>query len=147
MAMVRAAFSGLSPPSGVLKETVADLERRQHDGFVLVVQDDDHFIGSIFCAVKNDALYLTRMATHPDWRGRGVGRALMRAAEEEARRLGLPKLLLRVRQSLPANFAYFERQGFRHSGEGVDPGRPPYYVMERAVLPMPPESLWNGQTG
>ncbi len=138
MAMVHVAFREFTPPSGVLGETVADLALRQREGFVLVVQDHGAFIGSLFCMRKDDALYLTRMATLPAWRRRGVGRALMAAAEEEARRAGLAKLLLRVRQNLPANQAYFAKLGFTVTGEGQDPGRPAYTVMERAVLkPVP----------
>jgi predicted N-acetyltransferase YhbS len=130
MAMIHAAFGAFEPPSGVLKETVADLAVRQRDGLVLVAQDGERFIGSLFCARQSDALYLTRLATAPDWRKRGVGRALIAAAESEARASGVMRLTLRVRQNLPGNRAYFERLGFAVTGEGVDPGRPPYYAME-----------------
>jgi ribosomal protein S18 acetylase RimI-like enzyme len=133
MAMVHAAFGGLAPPSGVLKETTDDLARRQRDGFVLVAMDGDRFIGSMFCAEKDGSLYLTRMATRPDLRGRGIGYALLRAAETEARALGLPKLLLRVRKTLPDNLAYFTRFGFVVVGEGQEEGRTPFDVMEKAL--------------
>lgn len=130
MAMIHAAFGAFEPPSGVLNETVADLAARQRDGLVLVAQDGARFIGSLFCARQGDALYLTRLATAPDWRKRGVGRALIAAAEREARALAATRLTLRVRKNLPGNRAYFERLGFAVIGEGTDPGRPPYDAME-----------------
>jgi predicted N-acetyltransferase YhbS len=133
MGMVRAAFDGFAPPSGVMKETAADLAKRQHDGFVLVATENDEFIGSVFCAEKNDSLYLTRMATRPDLRGSGVGRALLRAAEDEARRRRLPKLSLRVRKTLPGNRVYFARFGFVGVGEGQEDGRTPFDVMEKVL--------------
>jgi len=133
MVMVHAAFAHFTPPSGVLKETAADLATRQRDGVVLVAMDGDRVIGSVFCARTDDAFYLTRLACHPDWRRRGVGRALMRAAENEARRLGLPKLALRVRKTLPDNLAYFKKLGFVVTGEGREGGRTPFDVMERAL--------------
>lgn len=133
MAMVHAAFAGLQPPSGVLKETTADLAARQRDGFVLVAMADGDFVGSLFCAEKDGSLYLTRMATRPDWRRRGVGRSLMAAAEGEARGLGLPKLLLRVRKTLPDNLAYFKTFGFVVTGEGQEGGRTPFDVMEKVL--------------
>jgi predicted N-acetyltransferase YhbS len=133
MAMVHAAFAGFEPPSGVLTETAADLAQRQRDGVVLVAMADGDFVGSLFCARKGDALYLTRMATHPRWRRRGVGAALMRAAEAQAREAGLPKLLLRVRKTLPGNRAYFAKFGFAVVGEGQEGGRTPFDVMERAL--------------
>jgi len=133
MAMVHASFVEFTPPSGVLKETAADLAQRQRDGVVLVAMAGDAFVGSVFCARKGDALYLTRMATHPAWRRRGIGTALMRAAEAEARAAGLPKLLLRVRKTLPGNLAYFSKFGFAVVGEGQEGGRTPFDVMERTL--------------
>jgi ribosomal protein S18 acetylase RimI-like enzyme len=130
MAMIHTAFGTFEPPSGVLKETVADLAARQRDGLVLVAQAGERFIGSLFCARHSDALYLTGLATAPDWRKRGVGRALIAAAESEARASGVIRLTLRVRKNLPGNRAYFERFGFAVIGEGADPGRPPYDAME-----------------
>jgi GNAT superfamily N-acetyltransferase len=117
----------------VLTETAADLAQRQRDGVVLVAMAGGDFVGSLFCARKGDALYLTRMATHPRWRRRGVGAALMRAAEAQAREAGLPKLLLRVRKTLPGNRAYFAKFGFAVVGEGQEGGRTPFDVMERAL--------------
>ena len=131
--MVHAAFDGFEPPSGVLKETAADLAKRQRDGFVLVAMDGDEFLGSVFCAVKDNSLYLTRMATRPDMWGSGVGRAMLRAAEGEARSMGLPKLLVRVRKTLPGNRIYFARFGFVVVGEGQEGGRTPFDVMEKAL--------------
>jgi predicted N-acetyltransferase YhbS len=133
MAMVHAAFSDFTPPSGVMKETAADLAQRQRDGFVLVAMENDQFIGSVFCAVKDNSLYLTRMATRPDRWGDGIGRALLRACEAEARKMGLPKLLLRVRKTLPGNRIYFARFGFVVTGEGQEAGRTPFDVMEKAL--------------
>jgi predicted N-acetyltransferase YhbS len=117
----------------VLKETAADLAERQRDGFVLVAMDGDEFIGSVFCAEKNGCLYLTRMATRPELQKRGIGRALLQAAENEARRSGLPKLMLRVRQTLPDNLAYFSKHGFVVVGEGQEGGRTPFDVMQKTL--------------
>jgi GNAT superfamily N-acetyltransferase len=134
MAMVHQAFAAFTPPSGVLTETVADLAERQRDGVVLVALEGDTFVGSVFGVRKDDGLYLSRMAVLPAYRKRGVGRALIGAAENEARRAGLVRLTLRVRQSLPGNLAYFASLGFERTGEGQDPGRSPYYVMQGPML-------------
>jgi ribosomal protein S18 acetylase RimI-like enzyme len=117
----------------VLKETTDDLAQRQRDGFVLVAMSGEDFIGSMFCAVKDNSLYLTRMATRPDLQNRGIGRALMQAAEDEARRMRLPKLSLRVRKTLPGNLAYFSKLGFVVVGEGQEGGRTPFDVMEKPL--------------
>ncbi len=133
LAMLHAAFAGLEPPSGVLGETVADLAARQRNGIVLVAEAGDEFIGSVFCAMKGDGLDLTRLAVAPARRQRGVGRALIAAAEAEARALGARRVTLRVRKNLSGNRRYFEGFGFAATGEGQDPGRPPYVSMQRVL--------------
>ena len=132
LTLVQTAFSGLQPPSSVLREAPSDLVARLRTETALVASAGEHIVGSVFCAAKDDALYLTRMAVAPAWRGQGVGSALLAACADEARRMGAARLTLRVRQNLPDNRAYFERRGFIVTGEGQDSGRPPYFAMERA---------------
>jgi predicted N-acetyltransferase YhbS len=129
--LVHSAFGALTPPSGALNETVADVAARFRDGLVLIAEADGALVGSVFAAMKGGGLYLTRMAVRPDWQKRGVGRALLAAAGVQAPAHGAQKLTLRVRINLPDNRAYFERAGFVVTGQGQDPARPPYDAMER----------------
>lgn len=133
LALVHLAFGALTPPSGALNETLDDVTARFKAGPVLIAVADGQLSGSLYCALKGDGLYLTRMAVRPDRQKQGIGRALLMAAEAEARILGAQKLTLRVRTNLPENRAYFERAGFRITGQGQDPGRPPYDAMERPL--------------
>ncbi len=131
--VVRDSFREFSPPSGVLDEKLEHFAARFHDGIVLVAQSGDAVIGSVFCARKDASLYLARMAVLPAWRRHGVGAALVRAAENEARLLNLPMMTLRVRKTLPGNRRYFESFGFAVTGEGQETGRTPYYTMQRQL--------------
>jgi predicted N-acetyltransferase YhbS len=131
--LVHEAFGGLTPPSGALNETVDDVAARFKAGPVLIAEAEGELVGSVFCAPKGEGLYLTRMAVKPARQRQGVGRALMTAAEADARRLGAARLTLRVRLNLPANRVYFESLGFRVIGQGQDPGRSPYEIMERRL--------------
>lgn len=133
LAVVHAAFDRLQPPSSVMQETVAELEARLRAGAIIIAQAGDHIVGSLFAAPVGDALYLTRLATLPAWRRQGVGAALLATAERHARDGGARRLTLRVRIDLPDNRRYFERGGFVVIGEGQDPGRPRYVVMERRL--------------
>ena len=133
LALVHEAFGRLTPPSGALNETLDDVAARFKAGPVLIAEADGAFVGSLYCAPKGGGLYLTRMAVRPDRQKQGIGRALLMAAEAEARALGAQKLTLRVRVNLPENRSYFERAGFRVTGQGQDPGRPPYEAMERRL--------------
>ena len=102
---------------------------------MLVAQAGGDFVGSLFCEFKGDALYLTRMASAPARRNSGIGRALLQAADDEARWLGFKRLTMRVRVTLPDNLAYFKRAGFIETGTGQDPGRTPYIAMQRVLKP------------
>ncbi len=133
LALVHATFGAVTPPSGALKETIDDVAARYRAGPILLAEEGGELVGSVFCAVKDDSLYLTRMAVTPQRQRQGIGRALMAAAMAEARRLGLRSLTLRVRLNLPDNRRYFESFGFRVTGQGQDPGRPPYEAMEREL--------------
>lgn len=133
LALVHETFGALVPPSGALNETINDVAARFEAGPILLAHDQGELVGSLYCAPKDGGLYLTRMAVKPSRQQQGIGRALLASAEGEARRLGLPKLTLRVRLNLPDNRAYFERAGFAVIGQGQDPGRPPYESMERSL--------------
>lgn len=133
LALVHEAFGRLTPPSGALDEMLDDVAARFRAGPVLIAQENGELVGSVYCALKDGGLYLARMAVRPDRQNRGIGRALLAAAEAQARALGVRRLTLCVRLNLPANRAYFERAGFRVVGQGQDPGRPPYDAMERRI--------------
>jgi GNAT superfamily N-acetyltransferase len=55
---------------------------------------------------------IKRMYVAPAMRGRGVGRAILKALEEEARRLGAIRLLLETGPRQPEAIALYERTGF-----------------------------------
>ena len=60
---------------------------------------------------------ILNVATHPDWRRKGLGRWLVEAVLEEARQEGAARVTLEVRRyNLPA-IALYERLGFRRVGE------------------------------
>src|SRR5690606_37338600 len=56
------------------------------------------------------------MAVHPDFRGRGIGRDLIRTALNAARESGLEQVELTVRTDNPAATALYERSGFQKVG-------------------------------
>ena len=52
------------------------------------------------------------LAVDPDRRSTGLGRAMMRAAEEWVRSAGIPKIQLMVRSTNPSALAFYEAIGF-----------------------------------
>lgn len=57
-------------------------------------------------------LNLHDLAVHPDFRGQGIGRALLRQVEQYARRLGCCRVSLEVRQDNLTAQALYKSEGF-----------------------------------
>lgn len=112
----------IDPPSSALRLTPESVARQVEAGAVFIAEEAGELVGSIFCEVKGEALYLGKLAVRPDCQGRGIGRALLRAAEDEARRLGLAMLELQTRIELVENHATFARLGFVKTAESAHPG-------------------------
>jgi L-amino acid N-acyltransferase YncA len=84
--------------------------------------------------VEDDAAELKRMYVAPRWRGRGVSRALLAAAEGLAKELGATRALLETGERQVAARALYERAGYRAVepfGEYV--GSPYSLCMEKAL--------------
>jgi [ribosomal protein S18]-alanine N-acetyltransferase len=79
-----------------------------------VVQDGD-IIGhaALLATVEPNTLAVSYLFIRPDWRGRGLGRQLIRLLEDEARkRPGVQALRLRVRTYNPRAVHLYEAAGF-----------------------------------
>ncbi len=113
-ALIRSAFAALSaavdPPPSALRETAAGVAA-MGDGAVAVAADG-RLAGVILRAERGGGLYFGRLAVAPSWRGRGIARALVAAAEAEARARGLPRVHLATRLALAGNRRLFVACGF-----------------------------------
>ena len=63
------------------------------------------------------AVVVHRLATHPDWRARGVAAALMQQAERTARSLGIRFVRVDTNSENTATQALFPKLGFSRVGE------------------------------
>lgn len=118
--LVRIAFAAqeqpTDPPPSALAETAESVGALLAEGGGAVALQDGMPVGAVLWRVKGDALYLGRLAVHPDRRGAGIGRALVQEAEAEARRRGLARLTLGVRIPLAGNRRLFAACGFTEVG-------------------------------
>ncbi|MDA0978259.1 MAG: GNAT family N-acetyltransferase [Proteobacteria bacterium] len=73
-----------------------------------------------------------RMAVLEDWRGHGVGAAILEAAVEKARHLGMTEALLHA-QSHAVNF--YEKAGFAPQGDEYLEAGIPHLTMTRSLSP------------
>ena len=114
--LVQAAFSEyrgvVVPPTEAENETLEAVINDIEAGVVLVAWRGEEAVGTARYELRPDCLYARRVAVPPEYRGQGIGDALMLHLEELARSLGYDKVSLSTRRSLPRNLSFYRRLGY-----------------------------------
>ena len=91
----------------------------RHDHIALIAEDAGAPVGFILVVASlpdevtgEDQGFVAYMAVEPRRRGGGIGSALLGAAEDEARKLGLPYIALMVTEENDAARALYDRAGY-----------------------------------
>ena len=102
---------------------------------VVLVAEEREVIGVIVLIAKDDYLLVENVAVEPSHQGRGIGRALLAAAERHATDRGLTELRLYTNAAMTENLAFYPRLGYtevaRRARDGFDrvyfskPAQPP----------------------
>jgi ribosomal protein S18 acetylase RimI-like enzyme len=130
------------PGSTVLVLDAADVDAADVDAAApaAAALDSDGTSGALVacCHVAERAdgtCYVGMLAVRPDAQARGLGRAMLAAAEDHARRAGAHRLEMTVIAQRTELIAWYERHGFTDTGE-----RSPFpYGDERYGLPQRPD--------
>ncbi|KAA5604649.1 GNAT family N-acetyltransferase [Roseospira marina] len=100
----------------IADDTVQSEERHRSliaDGVAFVAADDDGgLVGFLNGAEAADALHLWQIAVDPDHQRRGLGRALIGAAEQAAAARRIRALTLTTFRDVPWNEPYYRTLGF-----------------------------------
>ena len=114
------------------------------EGSVILVADDPAEPGSLLACChlerRPGSAYLGLFAVRPGMQGRGVGTALLSAAEALARDWGVDRLELTVLNHRPELLAWYERVGFAMTGHDT----PFPYGDERFGIPRRPDLVLQG---
>ncbi len=93
------------------------IERREHTA--LIAEDEGEPVGFLLMleslpdeVTGQDQAFIAYMAVERDRRGGGIGAALLSAAEDEARKRGLPYMALMVTDENASARALYERAGY-----------------------------------
>lgn len=78
----------------------------------LVAEDAAAVVGTVMAGYDGHRGWLYYLATAPDRRGEGIGRALIHEAEQRLLALGCPKVQLMVRPDNTEARAFYERLGY-----------------------------------
>jgi ribosomal protein S18 acetylase RimI-like enzyme len=121
-ALVDAAYRHYVPRLGMRPGPMnADYDRVLAEDDVTLAVDDDVIVGLLVLARHDGAFYVENVAVAPSHRGTGLGRHLLRLAEDAARAAGFTAITLYTHEGMSENLALythlgyveFERRGFR----------------------------------
>jgi ribosomal protein S18 acetylase RimI-like enzyme len=100
--------TALGEDEAFLRQRLESAHRR-----VVVVQVDGQLVAAGRLEGAPPRGELKRIAVHPAWQSRGLGRRLVEALETNARQLGFQRVRAGVRRRLPGNKAFYERLGYQ----------------------------------
>ncbi|MFN0016355.1 MAG: GNAT family N-acetyltransferase [Saprospiraceae bacterium] len=117
---------------------------QQPGGTVLKYCSDTGYMeGCVYLQVKTNELYLGMLTVAPALQGAGIGKLLLAAAETYARQSGCAKIRMRVLSTRHELIAWYERHGYRLTGEtepyafdhkfGVPTQPLEFVILEKAV--------------
>ena len=123
--VVHAAYAHYVPrigkPPGPMLD---DYAQRIADGQTWVLEDTGRIVGILVLEEGADGFLLDNIAVLPECQGKGFGRAMIVAAEAEARRRGYRELRLYTHALMTENIALYRHAGFvethRVSEKGYD---------------------------
>ena len=84
---------------------------------VLKFTENDKIIGTVSLEKQGDKLYLGMLTVSPDLQGGGVGKQLLKAAEDFAKEESIPKIVMTVISVRSELIAWYERHGYVRTGE------------------------------
>lgn len=87
--------------------------------YVLAYQENDQIIGCVNLQNKKEYLYLGMFSVSPLYQNAGIGKKLLKAAEEFADQLQLSKIRMSVIAVRDELIAWYKRNGYVDTGERI----------------------------
>jgi ribosomal protein S18 acetylase RimI-like enzyme len=99
------------------EEGIREMLAEPEAAMLLCLGPDDELLGSFYAYPSAGKVYLGMLAVDPAGQGRGVGKFLIRAAEDYGRQHGCTTSKMTVISVRPELIAFYERQGYHQTGE------------------------------
>ncbi len=115
-------------------DDLAALMARPEAVILKIADEEGRLVGCVFLEKRGDRLYLGMLSVLPELQGQGIGKVLLRGAEERAVRLGCRAVYMRVLTPRHELLAWYERHGYRPTGEYEPYTAPPKYGVPQQAL-------------
>jgi N-acetylglutamate synthase-like GNAT family acetyltransferase len=102
----------IDPPSSLESIGIEAIKKKAQDEILIVAHDDEKLVGCASAALRDDCVYLSKVAVALTSRRQGITRSMFKAADEIARQHGNPYLELQTRIELIENHVTFGALGF-----------------------------------
>ena len=133
---IRRCVSGAYEPyvsriGGLPAPMLADYDALIERGAVSVAIRAGRLVGVLVAWPELDHLHIDNVATSTEFRGTGVGRALIESAERAAQASGLDELRLYTNVAMSENLDYYSRRGFIETHRSTVDGYDRVYFAKR----------------
>lgn len=99
------------------EETLATYFNNDTIDILKYTDENGQILGSVYLEVKGPSLYLGMFSVSPVLQGKGIGKALLAAAEIQARKLNCHTITMSVIRSRTELIEWYERHGYTFTGE------------------------------
>lgn len=113
--------------------TVANLIKKPGAVFLKYLNDEGSLEGCVFLHKKDTRLYLGMFSVSPLAQGKGIGKKLLRAADDYAKEQNCSTLYMTVISVREELITWYERNGYHKTGKVL-----PFPVDERYGMPTRP---------
>ena len=104
--------------SSSVTDTITDIRNTiESSAFVLVAEADQRIVGSLIATFDGWRGNMYRIAVHPDYRRRGIGRALVKEGERYLAKQGVKRITALVEEKYPWAIAFWSSVGY-----DIEPG-------------------------
>ncbi len=93
-------------------EVEIDRHVKRNPTLALVAASGDELVGTVLGGYDGRRGIIHHLAVDPDWRNRGIARALMRTLEERMKRLGVVKINFWIEARNGGAVAFYKRIGY-----------------------------------
>jgi GNAT superfamily N-acetyltransferase len=104
-------------------------------GAVTVAEADGDLVGVLVTHPRADHLLVENVAVAPARQGCGLGRLLLKRAEQQAHELRLPEIRLYTNERMVENLAMYPRLGYAETGRNVEDGFARVHFRKRLGTP------------